>query len=118
MRVAGAERADDEVVHRRRVLDDVEMAAGPALEADLGDRRGAVGEQPLAEGRVGPGAGDDLGAALRPDLLGVDLDPGIDRRGSSRPFSTSRLSSAFTRSAGSAGRWLCSSRWIAPIRPE
>ena len=73
-RVAGAQRADDDVVHRRRVLDDDDVLALRALEAELGDRGRAVGEQPGPVVRVGPRPGDDLGAvqlrlAVEPLLL-------------------------------------------------
>ena len=47
-RVAGAQRADDDVVHGRGVLHDHDVLALRALEAELGDRGGAVVEQPRA----------------------------------------------------------------------
>ncbi len=60
-RIAGAERADDDVVHLRRVLDDDEMERSHVV-AEFLDRGGAVGEQALLVGGIGPGAGDDLRA--------------------------------------------------------
>jgi len=62
--VARAERADDHVVHGRRVLDDVDP--DPAdVEAELRAGGVRVGEQPLPERGVDPRAGDDAGAVRR-----------------------------------------------------
>src|SRR6266851_2751980 len=75
VRIAGAERADDEVVDAGRVLDHLEV--DPA-EAKLFDGRRPVGEEPLAVRRIDPGAGDDLGAVVRPDVLLVGADDAVD----------------------------------------
>src|SRR5713101_99398 len=75
VRIARAERADDEVVDAGRVLDHLEV--DPA-EAKLFDGRRPVGEEPLAVRRIDPGAGDDLGAVVRPDVLLVGADDAVD----------------------------------------
>jgi hypothetical protein len=49
-----------------------------AAEAELGDRLGAVGQQPLAIGRVGPGARHHPGAVARADVALVQLDDRVD----------------------------------------
>jgi hypothetical protein len=49
-----------------------------AAEAELGDRLGAVGQQPLAVGRVGPGARHHPGAVPRADVALVQLDDRVD----------------------------------------
>ena len=65
----------------RRVGDDDHVVALGALEAELGDRRGAVGQQARAVLVVDPRARDDLGAVLRADVVLVELDDGVDRVG-------------------------------------
>ena len=79
-RVAGAQRADDQVVLIRRVLDRHRVLALPACETQGGDGRGGVRAEPLEEVVVGPGLGDDLGAVPGPDAGLVSVDQCIDRR--------------------------------------
>src|ERR1700712_4279783 len=67
-RVTGAQRAHDNVVARRRVLDGDEVIADPADMAERTYGLGGVFQQCLPEGRVGPGFGDDLGAIVRADF--------------------------------------------------
>ena len=67
-RVAGAERADDQVVLVGRVLDRHHVLALPPAVAELGDGRGGVRAQPVGEGRIDPGPRDHPGAVARPDL--------------------------------------------------
>src|SRR5262249_28273688 len=74
-RVAGAERAHDDVVDGRRGLDGDELGATPAAaEAELGDGRGAIGEEALLVDGIDPGARHYLGAVHRPHVLLVRLD--------------------------------------------
>ena len=79
-RGARAERAADDVLHRRRVLEHHQMpVVARHRQAQLGDRGAAVGEQAGAKRRVGPGAGDDARAVLRqPFLLREVLQLGDD----------------------------------------
>src|SRR2546425_5191549 len=58
-RVAGAERADDEVVDLRRVFERHHVLALPAHVAELGDRSGGVGEEPRSERGIDPRARHD-----------------------------------------------------------
>ena len=79
-RVAGAQRADDDVVDVRSVLDDDDVLALRAAEAELGDGGRAVVEQPGLVVGVGPRPGDDLGAVQRADVVGVRLMKPVDDR--------------------------------------
>jgi hypothetical protein len=63
----------------RRVLADHHRLPLLAAVAELGDRGRAVGEQPLAVGRVAPGASDDPRPVLRTDVVDVQVDDGVDR---------------------------------------
>jgi DNA-binding transcriptional MocR family regulator len=63
-RVAGAQRADDDVVRGLGVRDDPQCVAQP-LETQLGRGRGAIEKQQVTVVRVGPGAGDHPGAVHR-----------------------------------------------------
>ena len=63
----------------RRVLDRLQMAGRMASKTKFTDRCGPIGQEPLLEGWVAPGAGDDCRAALRPDLVAIQFDPGVDR---------------------------------------
>ena len=70
-RVAGAERADDQVVDRGRALDRTDRD-DPAIDAELARRGIGIGEQALLVGRVDPGPGDHArtgGRARRVDQL-------------------------------------------------
>src|SRR6185437_5247307 len=80
-RIAGAERADDEVMHVRGVLDRLQMPGRVAREAEFANRLGSVGQKPRLEGGIDPGARDYGGAALRPNLVAIHFDPGVDRGG-------------------------------------
>src|SRR5207248_710725 len=64
-RVAGAERADDHVVHGLRVLDGDDDGRRPGVEAEL--QRGGAGirEQPDLELRIDPGPRDEPGSVGR-----------------------------------------------------
>ena len=77
--IAGAQRADDEVVHRVGVLDGDHVLALPAREAELGNGRGGVLEEPCLVVGIAPGLGDDPGAVVRADLGFVGLDQHIER---------------------------------------
>ena len=48
-----------------RILDDAELGERADVDAELGQRGARVLQQALLEGRIGPGAGDDLGAQRR-----------------------------------------------------
>jgi hypothetical protein len=65
-------------VDGRGVGDRDQVVGLGAAEAQLGDGLGAVVQQPLAEGRVGPGARHHLGAVLRPDVALVQLHDRVD----------------------------------------
>src|SRR5439155_865459 len=74
MRIAGAERANDQIVYSGRVLDHLEV--DPA-EAQLFDRRGPVGEEALAVRRIDPGAGVEADAVERVGLLALSVSVGV-----------------------------------------
>ncbi len=57
------------------------MLALAAGIAELGDRRGRIGAEPLEIGGIAPGLGDDARAVPRPDLGLIGLRDRIDRRG-------------------------------------
>src|SRR4029434_4394061 len=79
-RIAGAQRADDDVVALGRVLDCAEVIAD-ALGAGQGrDGPGAVREQRLLEGGIAPRLGDDARADMRADAGLVGLDDAVERR--------------------------------------
>ena len=78
-RIAGAERADDEIMHVRRVLDRLQMAGRMASETEFADRRRPVSQESRLERGIAPGACDDGSAALRSDLIAIHFDPGVDR---------------------------------------
>ena len=105
--VAGAERADDEVVPLGRVLEDDEVCR-PRLDAQLPRRRRRVGQQPGLEGRVGPGPRHQAGAeGGRPgvDLLQHPAEVGPARRRPSRSTARGRPSRAIaTRSSAGPRR--------------
>src|SRR5262245_25984345 len=61
VRITGAERAHHDVVQRRRVLGDAELAKSARRNVQLAYRLAALGEQGLLKGLVDPGAGDDEG---------------------------------------------------------
>ena len=75
VRIAGAERAHDDVVDAGRVLDHLEI---DAAEAQLLDGRRPVGEEALLVVRVDPRARHDLGAVVRADVLLVGADDAVD----------------------------------------
>ena len=86
-RIAGAERADDEVMDGGRVLDHHDDAAPRARGIRSGSIvRVRVLQQPRLEVRIDPGPRDDLRAAPRADLLFIGLDPGVDRGGIDQPL--------------------------------
>ncbi len=66
--VTGAQRAHDDVVGLRRVLDRDEMIADAAHMAELGDGGGRVVEQRLLEAGIAPGLGHHARAAVWADL--------------------------------------------------
>jgi hypothetical protein len=55
-------------VHRGGVLHDHHVIALGSAEAELGDRGGAVSQQPHFVLRISPGPGHDLHPVHRPDL--------------------------------------------------
>jgi hypothetical protein len=61
-----------------RVLDHDQVIGLDLRASQFDDRRGAIGQKPLLEGRVGPGPGDDARTVLGADLLAEDLNPAID----------------------------------------
>src|SRR5262249_30284473 len=69
--VTGAQGADDEVVHLRRVLDGDQMRRDRVEPAHRVCRRGPVLEQAALKLRIDPGPSDDL----RPDMR---ADPGLE----------------------------------------
>ena len=71
-RIARAERAHDQVVEIRRVLDGEEVHR-PQIDAERPACRRAVSQQPRLERRVDPGPGDDAGALRgRPRIHRLD----------------------------------------------
>jgi len=62
------------------------MLALAAGEAQLGDRRGGVFEQPFAVAGVGPGLGDHPCAVAGADLGFEVVDDGVQRRGIDQPL--------------------------------
>src|SRR6185437_3201769 len=84
--IAGAERADHEVVHRRGILHRDHVLALETAEAQLRDRGGGVGQQALPIGSIRPGAGDDSRAVVRPDAVLVGLDQGVEGCGVDQAF--------------------------------
>lgn len=79
--VAGAQGADDDVVGRGSVLDDDDVLALGAAEAEFLDGGGAVRQEPSAVLGVGPGLGDHLGAVERTHVGLVVGDERIDHLG-------------------------------------
>ena len=77
--IAGAQGTDDDIMDSRRVFDHDQVVCLELWVAHFGNSLGAVGQQPLFEGGVGPGPDDDTCAILRTDFLAEDLDPAIDR---------------------------------------
>jgi hypothetical protein len=81
-RIAGTERADDEVVHIAGVLNSAVSTVSPLRQAEFLHRRAGVGREPGGEVRIGPGAGDNTRAVLGhrgcplPFDLGADLGRG------------------------------------------
>ena len=78
-RVAGAERAHDQVVDLRRVLDHHHVFSLPAGKTKLGDGGAGVLEQALLEGGIHPRASDDSGAVVWPDLSLVSINQRVER---------------------------------------
>lgn len=78
----GTQRADNDVVQRRRVLQRHQVAVVRRhAEAELCGGALAIGQQALTLGGVGPGLGDDTGAiAGDPFLLGQVISL-VDGRG-------------------------------------
>ena len=70
----------DHVVHVRRVLQHHDVLALRPLEAHLGDRPGAVLEQPGLVLGVDPRPGHHLGPVERADVLLVHLDELVHHR--------------------------------------
>jgi len=64
-RIAGAQRAHDDVAHLARVFEHYHVLALAADEAELRDRGGGVLEQALLVGGICPRARDDSGAVAR-----------------------------------------------------
>src|SRR5262249_21638101 len=79
--IAGAEGADDDVVNLRRVLEHDHVLTLAPDEAEIGERRRPVGEEPSLELRIHPGLGDDARAVPRPDLRFVRVDQLVERGG-------------------------------------
>ena len=93
VRIAGAQRADDDVVHRVRVLDDAELAEATGRDAQLSDGLAASFDQSRLELGIDPGAGDDPRAVPGPrpgELLSPVLEgrlveePPVDQRARER----------------------------------
>ena len=86
-RVAGAERADDDVVYGRPVFSTTTMCSPcgpPNPSSAIAAVR--VGEQAALVLRVSPGPRDHPGAIQRADRLLVVADDLVDLAGSTRPF--------------------------------
>ena len=64
---------------RRGIGDDDHVLAFGTPEAELGDRRGRVAQQARPVDVVRPRPRDDLGPVLRPDVVLIELDDGVDR---------------------------------------
>src|SRR5262249_42587134 len=62
VRVARAERAHHDIVQRRRVLGDAELAQAAGRNVELAHRLPPAGEKGALEDRIDPGAGNDTGA--------------------------------------------------------
>src|SRR4051794_25496681 len=62
----------------RRVFERDQMAADRADEAERIGRLGRVREQPALEFGIAPGARDDTGAVMRPDLRLARLDDPVE----------------------------------------
>ena len=54
------------------------MLALPAGVAEGGDRGGGIGLEPVGEGGIAPGAGDDAGAVAGADLGLIGVDDDVD----------------------------------------
>ena len=85
-RIAGAQRADHEVMDGGRILQHHDVLRLPPEEPEWLDRAGRVPQQLRLELRIDPGARDDLRAAPGTDLAFVGVDPGIDRGGIHQPL--------------------------------
>ena len=72
-------------MHIGRVLDDDHVVALRAAEPELGDGCGAVGQQPRPVFAVDPGAGHDLGAVERPDVVLEVRDDRVELVGVEEP---------------------------------
>ena len=68
-RIAAAQRADDQIVGLRRVLDNNHMLALPAAMAESADRLIGIGQKRGAEIIIRPGLGHDAGTNLWADLV-------------------------------------------------
>ena len=64
-RIAGTERADEDVVNLLRVLDDDELGVLEKADPEFFSGGATVGEQPRAKVRVNPSPRDQLGAKRR-----------------------------------------------------
>ena len=86
-RVAGAQRADDDVVDLRGVLD-APPCPRPAAPEKPNSLMAAVAsvKQALLVRRIDPGARHHLGAVARPDLGLVGIHQRVERRGRDQPL--------------------------------
>src|SRR5262249_36878135 len=84
--ITRAQRADDEVVHLGRVLDDDHVLALHPTVAKFSDSGVGVSKKTLLVGWVGPGASNDAGAITRADFVLVGVDERIERGAVNQTF--------------------------------
>jgi len=85
-RITGAQRANDEIVDVRSVLDNFQMRRRVAQKSEFIENGRRILQQACAEHWIAPGPGDDQGAAPGSDILRIGLHPGVDGAAVDKPF--------------------------------